>query len=100
MHLVKHISVGIMWANLNLLFWLSLIPFATGRMDEQHFAALPVAFYAMLLAMCGIAYTVLQKAIEACHKNDIQLKQIMSRPKTKRHTVTYRLRDSSSFCFC
>lgn len=83
MHLVKHISAGIMWANLNLLFWLSLIPFATGWMDENHFAAWPVAFYALLLAMCGLAYTILQKAIEACHKDDVQLKLIMSSQKRK-----------------
>ncbi len=83
MHLVKHINAGIMWANLNLLFWLSLIPFATGWVDENHFISLPVAFYAALLAMCGLAYNILQKAIEACHKEQVQLKEIMNSQKKK-----------------
>ncbi|MGI8952558.1 MAG: TMEM175 family protein [Chitinophagaceae bacterium] len=77
LHVVKKISAGIMWANANLLFWLSLVPFATGWMGENHFQPFPVAVYAVLLNICGLSYTILQKAIEACHKDDAQLKQIM-----------------------
>jgi uncharacterized membrane protein len=81
MHLVKHISAGIMWSNLNLLFWLSLIPFATGWVGENHFQTFPVALYAALFAMCGVAYTILQISIERCHKDDIRLKDIMQRQR-------------------
>jgi len=83
MHVVKHISAGIMWSNANLLFWLSLIPFATGWMGTNHFEPFPVACYAALMIACGISYTILQKTIENCHKNDVQLKQIMQRQSRK-----------------
>jgi len=76
-HVVKRLSSGIMLSNLNLLFWLSLVPFATGWMGENHFAPLPVAVYAALLDICGLSYTLLQKMIEACHKDNQQLKDIM-----------------------
>jgi uncharacterized membrane protein len=72
---VKRLSSGIMLTNLNLLFWLSLIPFVTGWVGENNFASLPVAIYAGLLDICGISYTALQKMIEACHPDDHQMKQ-------------------------
>ena len=83
MHLVKHISAGIMWANLNLLFWLSLIPFATAWVGENHFEPFPVALYAILFDLCGVAYTILQITIERCHKDDTRLKDIMQRQRGK-----------------
>lgn len=55
----------IMWANLFLLFWLSLFPFATGWMGENHFAALPTAFYGVVLVMAAVSYTLLQRSIIA-----------------------------------
>ena len=55
----------IMWANLFLLFWLSLFPFATGWMGENHFAALPTAFYGVVLVMAAVSYTLLQQSIIA-----------------------------------
>ena len=67
LHVVKKVSSGIMWANLNLLFWLSLVPFATAWMGENHFAANTVAVYAMLLNVCGVSYTILQRIIMSCH---------------------------------
>ena len=70
LHTVKHISTGIIWSNLNLLFWLSLIPFATGWMGENHFARNTVIVYAVLMVSCAISYTILQRTIEACHKID------------------------------
>ena len=81
LHVVKHISAGIMWANLNLLFWLSLIPFATAWMGENHKEAFPVAVYAVLLDLCGVAYTILQIVIEKCHKEDTNLIVIMQRQR-------------------
>ena len=62
-HVPQHVSGGIMWANLHLLFWLSLIPFVTGWMGENHFAALPCALYGFVLFMAAIAYFAMQAAI-------------------------------------
>jgi uncharacterized membrane protein len=62
-HAVKHVSAGILWSNLNLLFWLSLLPFTTGWMGENHFASLPVATYGVNLLLCAFAYTILIRAI-------------------------------------
>ncbi len=83
LHVVKRISAGIMWANANLLFWLSLVPFATGWMGENHFEPLPVAVYAGLLFLCGVAYTILQLTIEVCHQHDEELKAFMQSQSRK-----------------
>ena len=61
------INGKILWANLHLLFWLSLAPFATGWMGQNHFAPLPTAMYGVDLLMAAIAYTILQNAIVAEH---------------------------------
>ena len=63
LHAAKHVNGRILWANLNLLFWLSLMPFTTAWMGENHFAAVPVALYAVDLALCAIGYTLLQVQI-------------------------------------
>jgi uncharacterized membrane protein len=63
MHSTKRVSGGILWANLHLLFWLSLFPFATGWMGENHLASLPTAVYGGVLLMAAIAYWILQRAI-------------------------------------
>lgn len=63
MHTVTRIDGSILWANTHLLFWLSLIPFATGWMGENHFARLPTAIYGVALLMPAIAYYILQTAI-------------------------------------
>jgi len=65
LHLTERISGSIMWANLHLLFWLSLFPFATGWMGENHFAPVPTAAYGFVLLMAGIAYSILEHAIIA-----------------------------------
>jgi len=62
-----HIDGRILWANLHLLFWLSLVPFVTGWMGENHFAALPTAAYGVVQLLSGFAYTILQRAIIAHH---------------------------------
>ena len=67
---MKHVSSGIIWANLNLLFWLSLIPFATSWMGENNFSQNPVIVYAILLLLCGISYTILQFTIMKNHHFD------------------------------
>jgi len=66
-HATEHVSGGVLWANLHLLFWLSLVPFATGWMGENHNAPLPTAVYGFLLLMAAISYTILQNVIIAQH---------------------------------
>lgn len=63
LHTVKEVTGGMLWANMHLLFWLSLIPFATGWMGENHFENLPTAIYGVVLLMAAIAYYVLQLTI-------------------------------------
>jgi len=63
LHTVKKINASMMLANLHLLFWLSLVPFATAWMGENHFVPFTVACYAVLLLICGIAFTILQRII-------------------------------------
>jgi uncharacterized membrane protein len=69
LHAAEHVTGGVLWANLHLLFWLSLIPFTTGWMGENHFASLPTAIYGVVLLMSAIAYTILQATIIAGHKS-------------------------------
>src|SRR5215472_11419986 len=69
---------GMLWANLHLLFWLSLFPFATGWMGENHFTAAPTVLYGVLL-LAGIAYVVLQQAIIRAHGQDSILKKAIGR---------------------
>jgi uncharacterized membrane protein len=66
-HSAQRVSGAILWANLHLLFWLSLLPFATGWVGENHFAATPTAVYGFVLLMAGVAYFLLQTAIIARH---------------------------------
>jgi TMEM175 potassium channel family protein len=63
LQVTSHINGAVLWANLHLLFWLSLVPFVTGWMGENHFASLPTAVYGVVLFMAGIAYTILLTAI-------------------------------------
>ncbi|HEU4617396.1 MAG TPA: TMEM175 family protein [Gammaproteobacteria bacterium] len=70
MHTCGRVSGGILWANLHLLFWLSLFPFATGWMGENHFAALPSAVYGIVLLAAAIAYWILQQSIIAVQGPD------------------------------
>jgi uncharacterized membrane protein len=66
-HSAKRVSAAILWANLHLLFWRSLLPFATGWVGENRFAATPTAVYGFVLLMAGVAYFLLQSAIIARH---------------------------------
>src|SRR6266536_1241395 len=65
LHAVQHVNGRVLWANLHLLFWLSLVPFVTGWMSENHFAAVPVALYGVVLLMAGIAYFILARILVA-----------------------------------
>ncbi|MDF5732395.1 MAG: TMEM175 family protein [Rhizonema sp. PD38] len=66
----RHINGRILWANLHLLFWLSLVPFATGWMGDNHFAATPVALYGIVLFFAGLAYFILSRVLVAHHGLD------------------------------
>ena len=72
-HAARHVNGPILWANLHLLFWLSLIPFATGWMGENHFAPWPVALYGAVLLFAGTAYFILTKTLIHRHGNDSTL---------------------------
>ena len=67
LHAVKEVSGGVLWANLHLLFWLSLIPFSTSWMGETHFAATPAAVYGLNLLLAAIAYTILVRTLIRHH---------------------------------
>ncbi len=69
----RQVSGASLWANLHLLFWLSLTPFAAGWMGENHFAQLPVALYGVILLMAGVAYFILTRALVAHHAPDSPL---------------------------
>jgi TMEM175 potassium channel family protein len=75
LHTVKTVSGGVLWANLHLLFWLSLFPFTTGWMGENHFASLPAMLYGVVLFMAGLAYYLLQLAIIRVQGPDSLLKK-------------------------
>ena len=73
LHVTGRVSGSVLWANLHLLFWLSLIPFVTGWMGENHFAPVPVALYGVVLLMAAIAYLILQGRIVAAEGPDSRL---------------------------
>jgi len=67
---VEHVNGGVLWANLHLLFWLSLVPFATAWLGETNFARMPVAVYGGVLMAAAIAYFLLVKTLLALHGHD------------------------------
>lgn len=75
LHACKRISGAALWANLHLLFWLSLMPFVTGWMGENHFAQLPTALYGIVLLMAAVAYWVLQRTLIAAEGPDSVLRR-------------------------
>ena len=90
LHAAREVNGNIMWANMHLLFWLSLVPFATGWMGENHFTTLPVAVYGMVLAMAGIAYFILSRTLIAHHGSTSTLAQAVGTDrKGKLSVVVY-----------
>lgn len=79
LHATQHVTGGILWANLHLLFWLSLFPFATGWMGENHFAPVPIALYGVILLMAAIAYLILQRTIVASQGENSLLARAIGR---------------------
>lgn len=79
LHTVKNVSGGILWANMHLLFWLSLVPFVTGWIADNNFASLPLALYGADLLMAAIAYFILQTLILKKHGKDSVLSLAIGR---------------------
>jgi uncharacterized membrane protein len=89
-HTVNRVSGPMLWANLHLLFWLSLIPFATAWMGENHFEMWPAALYGFVLLMCAIAYSILTMTILRQDGSDSQLAHAIGRDfKGKASIVLY-----------
>jgi len=87
---VEKVTGGIMWANSHLLFWLSLIPFATGWMGENHFAPAAMALYGLIMLMCSIAYWLLQYTLMVQHdKGSMLAKSVGNDLKGKISPVLY-----------
>ena len=98
LHTTKTVSGGILWANLHLLFWLSLVPFTTGWMGENHFAAAPPALYGVVLLLAAIAYYLLQRTIIARQGKDSLLAAAVGRDlKGKISPLLYAIAIPSAF---
>ena len=78
-HAVHHVNGATLWANLHLLFWLSLVPFVNGWMDETHFAPLQVAAYGAVLLSAAFVYTILTRVLLASHGKDSLLAKALGR---------------------
>ncbi len=90
LHTIQKINGSILWANNHLLFWLSLVPFVTAWSGENHFSALPVALYGIVLFMAAVAYFILSKTIISTHgKNSVLARAIGKDFKGKVSVVLY-----------
>ena len=98
LHTAEKVGGAVLWANLHLLFWLSLVPFVTGWMGENHFTAAPTALYGVVLLMAAVSYFVLQHAIIAAQGQGSVLKAaIGSDWKGKLSVVAYAMAIPASF---
>ena len=98
LHAAQRVNGSILWANSHLLFWLSLVPFATGWMGENHFAPAPTALYGVVLLMAAIAYWILQRALMREHGNDSLLaKAVGADLKGKLSRLLYLIAIISTF---
>ncbi len=84
---VERVSGSILWANMHLLFWLSLIPFATGWMGEDHFSTIPVALYGTVLWLSGLAYYIMVLALMKHHNKDSVLAAAVSNNTKERWSL-------------
>jgi uncharacterized membrane protein len=98
LHATRRTSGAVLWANLHLLFWLSLIPFVTGWMGENHFAPMPTSLYGVVLLMAAIAYTILQTTIVAADGHDSLVRRAVgSDRKGKLSIVAYAIAIPAAF---
>ncbi len=78
-HAVRRVNGAVLWANLHLLFWLSLVPFVTGWMGENHFQTVPVAAYGAVMLCAAISYTILTRTLLGIHEKDSTLARGLGR---------------------
>ena len=98
MHAVEMVSGKILWANLHLLFWLSMVPFVTAWMGENHFAPTTLALYGMVLLMAAIAYYILEMSLIHHHGPDSLLSKAVGKNKKGQWSVAlYIIGISTSF---
>ncbi len=98
LHAAEKVNGTVLWLNLHLLFWLSLVPFCTGWMGENHFAAGPVGLYGAVLLMAGLAFTLLTRALICLHGHDSELGIALGHDfKGKVSVVIYTLAVALSF---
>ena len=83
LHTVSHVTSGMIWANLHLLFWLSLVPFVTGWMGKNNFEQVTVGTYAAVLNLCGVAYFILLRIIKQGNKNNPHLLEPLQKQERK-----------------
>lgn len=83
LHTVKKVNGAIIWANMHLLFWLSLVPFATGWMGANNFDKVPVAAYGVLLLLCGLAFSILAAAIKKTYTHETNVTRALAKANTK-----------------
>jgi len=91
LHATQRASAAVMWANHHLLFWLSLVPFTTAWMGENHFAPVPLALYGFVLLMAAVAYTVLQRAVLRQHGEHSHLERSLGRDRKGRVSIALYL---------
>jgi TMEM175 potassium channel family protein len=97
-HAVRHVNGRILWANLHLLFWLSLVPFVTAWMGENHFAAWPVALYGSALFFASIAYFILARVLVSYHGQESALAKALGKDfKGKISALIYAIAIPLSF---
>ena len=98
LHTARHVTGGILWANLHLLFWLSLVPFVTAWMGENHFEQQPVALYGLVMLMSGIAYYILETTLMRHHGPESALRAAVGKDfKGMLSVVMYVLAVAVSF---
>ncbi len=99
-HACQRVSGGVLWANLNLLFWLSLFPFVTRWIGENHYAAMPTAIYGLNLLLAGFAYWILQQTIIATEGPESLLRRAIGRDaKGKASLLLYAFGAAIAFVF-
>jgi uncharacterized membrane protein len=89
LHTVEHVDGRILWANLHLLFWLSLIPFATHWMGDNHLAPLPTAIYGVVMLYSALAYTLLQSTIIAGHGPESKLARAVGADRKGKVSIAF-----------
>src|SRR5688572_29127499 len=98
LHTARHVTGGILWANLHLLFWLSLVPFVTAWMGENHFEQRPVALYGVVMLMAGVAYYILEITLMRHHGPDSALRAAVGKDvKGMSSVVMYVLAIAAAF---